>query len=1029
MQFNDLSSGTISAYEWDFPGGTPSTSTAASPTVTYNSPGVYDVSLTVYNGTLTNTLTLFNEIEIFGQPQAGFDFFVNGRDVDFFGDLSVYADSYFWDFGDNNTSTLENPQHTYACDSLFNVTLTIENGCDVSTLTRQVLIETLPEAGFESDIQEGCQPLTVNFMQKASKNAQTFDWEFHGGTPSTSNQPNPTVSYTTPGRYDVTLTVANNVGTDVITITDYITVHGLPVADFTSAINGLDVAFTSTSEYGSTFSWNFGDGNTSNVENPTHTYATGGTFNVSLTVSNPDCGSHTITKNVTITLLPTANVTTAGNTNGCATFDVQFQDASTNSPTAWAWTFQGGNPATSTDQNPMVSYANPGSFDVTLIATNALGSDTIVLNDFVTVDDVPTAAFTSNKMAGQVSFTNTSVRADTYSWDFGDGNTSTVQSPTHTYVNEGTYTVTLVTSNACGSSTTSSTIIVVLPPVAAIGIDPMEICPGETVTFTDNSSNTIDSRSWTFEGGQSPTGSAATETITYATPGRYDVTLIVSNSEGADTLTLTDAVIVKALPQAVFTTTQQGNQIIYNYTGASTDIITWTLPDGSTSMSNPLTIVANQNGDYTVTLSVSNDCGMDSQSNTTTVAVYPVATISIGQSTGCAPFTTTFSAPDFPDATYTWSFAGGTPSTSTEQSPSVTFTERGVYGATLTITNPYGTDNATEINAVTVEDVPTSIFTTAYDGIQLTTTNSSEYADSYLWNFGDGSTSTDATPSYQYQTNGTYDVSLTSINECGEITTSETVVIELLIPTIDVTSDVTAGCAPFVVNYTNNVPDTNVMIVWTFEGGTPSTSTEDNPTVVYDNAGIFDVTVMVSNAVGSNSRVFTEYISVESDPVANFDAMANGLEYTFIDMSSANVDEYIWDFGDGNTSNEANPVHTFATAGVYSVSLTVSNECGSHTFMTEVSAMPSSIENVFFSDFSVRPNPFTDQIVVGATLAYASKVKITILDNIGREVSSFDIDGVSTFSQNIEMRDQASGLYILVIQAEDNIITKKVIKQ
>lgn len=149
---------------------------------------------------------------------------------------------------------------------------------------------------------------------------------------------------------------------------------------------------------------------------------------------------------------PTANFV-ASATSGCTPFTVQYTSTSTGNPASYNWTFQGGTPGTSTAQNPTVTYNTPGTYNVTLIATNSAGSDSENKVGYVTVSAPPTATFTSTVNNWTVSFIPNAQGALTYLWDFGDGSTSTLPNPTYTYAScDANYTVTLTVTNACGTS-------------------------------------------------------------------------------------------------------------------------------------------------------------------------------------------------------------------------------------------------------------------------------------------------------------------------------------------------------------------------------------------------------------------------------------------------------------------------------------------------------------------------------------------------------------------------------------------------
>ncbi len=230
----------------------------------------------------------------------------------------------------------------------------------------------------------------------------------------------------------------------------------------TSGIAPLDVTFTdlSTGSGITSWSWDFGDDNTSSAQNPQHTYTAAGTYTVSLTVFNSDCDkTETKTAYVTVSEAPTADFTSDG-TSGDAPLTVAFTDQSSGTPTSWAWNF--GDGGTSTAQNPQHTYTAPGNYTVSLTANNGAGSDTMTKMDYISVSQAPapTSEFSGTPTAGNaplvVTFTDLSNGTPTsWLWDFGDGSTSTAQHPQHTYTAAGTYSVSLTATNGTGSDITT----------------------------------------------------------------------------------------------------------------------------------------------------------------------------------------------------------------------------------------------------------------------------------------------------------------------------------------------------------------------------------------------------------------------------------------------------------------------------------------------------------------------------------------------------------------------------------------------
>ncbi len=331
-----------------------------------------------------------------------------------------------------------------------------------------------------------------------------------------------------------------------------------PVAAFsatpTSGKAPLTVAFTDQSTNTPTsWSWTFGDGGTSTLQNPTYVYNTAGTFNVTLIAAN-GYGSSTLMKQAYVTVTPkTPPVAafSATSTSGKAPLTVSFTDQSTNNPTSWSWSF--GDGGTSTLQNPTYVYYAAGTYTVTLTATNGDGSNTTVVQNLVTVTPKtpPVAAFsatpTSGKVPLSVAFTDTSTNNPTsWSWSFGDGGTSTLQNPTYTYNTAGTYSVTLTVTNAGGSNTIVMQNLVTVtpktPPVASFSAAPTSGKVPLTVTFTDQSTNNPTSWSWSF--GDGGTSTLQNPSYMYYTAGTYNVSLTVSNADGSNTLTQQNLITV-----------------------------------------------------------------------------------------------------------------------------------------------------------------------------------------------------------------------------------------------------------------------------------------------------------------------------------------------------------------------------------------------------------------------------------------------------------------------------------------------------
>ncbi len=952
VQFTDQSAGTVNTRSWTFPGGSPPTSTLANPTVTWNTGGTYNVSLTV-NGP-GGSSTKSQQVVIIPQPVANFTASVSGLTVTF-NNTSQNATSYSWDFGDGGTSNEQNPVYTYFTAGIYLVTLTVQNDCGTSVKT--LLVNTAPEADFSADPTQGCASLVVQFTNESSNNATTYLWQFPGGLPSNSSQPNPVVVYANSGNYSVTLTAINSSGTSTITKTNYIQVQSVPASNFNYAINGLTVNFTAQSPGATSYLWNFGDGNTSTQMNPTHTYSVGGNYTVTLTSSNI-CGSTTATKTVGLTPPPTANFS-ADQTNGCADLSVTFYNESSANADSISWFFPGGSPAASSLDTVTVTYSNRGSFSVTLIAINAGGKDTLTLQNYINVDDVPEGSFTASVNGAQVSFDNTTQYANSYSWNFGDGNSSSEQEPVHTYSADGVYTVTLISTNACGNDTVTQQVTIVTPPAAGFSASPLTGCASLSVQYTNQSSNNATSFQWFFPGGDPSSSTEEDPLVVYNLPGTYSATLIAINSAGNDTLEQINYVVVNTVPAAGFSASTNGFTAAFTNSSNGATGYTWDFGDNNSSNEPNPTHTYAADGVYTVTMIATNACGPDTATQTVTIVTPPSANFSAAPPTGCAPLTVAFTNESSENAvTFQWEFAGGTPAASTEENPVVTYETPGVYSVTLIVGNPAGSDTITLQEIISVAGAPEAAFTAAPSGASVQFDNDSNGATSYSWDFGDNSSSNEADPLHTYQADGDYTVVLIATNACGSDTVVQTVTIATP-PQAGFSAPAASGCAPLSVAFVNESSENASGFQWYFPGGMPESSTEENPVVMYAVPGAYDVTLIVENPQGTDTLHRIEYIQVLSLPTAGFDQTVNGATVQFTN-SAQNATAYSWDFGDNNSSNEANPNHTYTADGVYTVVLTVSNDCGTASFSSEITIVTPPLA-AFSADQSAGCAPFTAQ--------------------------------------------------------------------
>ena len=1049
VTFTDISTNSPTSWSWSFPGGTPSTSTAQNPTVTYNSQGSFNVTLTATNSAGSDTETKANFVLVGSTPVSAFSHTSNLNIVSFT-DLSTGIPSnWLWDFGDGNTSTDQNPTHAYAVGGTYFVSLIVSNSCGTNTSSTTITVGSpapVLNAEFTSNPTSPiCTGTTVNFTDLSTGSPVGFSWSFPGGTPSFSGAQNPSITYNTPGVYDVSLTILSFLGVDTETKVGYIVVTNTgATADFSHTNNNNFFNFTDLSSNANSWFWEFGDGNTSTLQNPSHTYAVGGTYTVKQTASN-GCGSNTKTKTVFASgggTAPTANFN-SNHTNPTCSGSINFTDTSTGSPTSWSWSFPGGSPSSSTAQNPTINYTSPGTYNVTLTATNATGTDTEVKNGFVVVSSGPNAGFTFTTNNLTATFTNNSSNASTYLWNFGDGISSAAVNPIHTYAAAGTYNVTLTAVGSCGTNTTSQSVTVTAAPTGPTANFTSNhsnpICGGTVVNFTDISTGNPTSWSWSFPGGTPSSSTLQNPTVTYNTAGTRNVTLTATNANGSDTETKFGYIVVSANPTAGFSSTTNNLTATFTNTSANATSYSWNFGDGNTSTAVNPTHTYSAAGTYNVTLTATNACSSDNTSQAVTVTAPPAGPN--------ANFTSNHSNPicggtvvNFSDistgnpTSWSWSFPGGSPSSSTLQNPSVTYFAPGARNVTLTVSNAGGTDTETKFNYVVIASGPTANFSSSATFNTVNFTNSSSNATSYSWSFGDGNTSTATNPTHTYAAAGTYNVTLVATNACGSNTSSSPVTV--MMPGVAPTASFTSGhtnplCSGSSVSFTSTSTGNPTSHSWSFPGGSPGISSATNPTVNYSSPGTYNVTLTVSNSSGTNTKTEIGYVVVTSSgPTAMFSSSgAGGTALAFQNLSTGGATSYSWSFGDGNTSTATNPVHTYPFYGIFQVTLTASNACGSNTFSTFVFVTGSLLTGIDdlenFESINVFPNPSDGQFTIEATGISAKQMKFSILNNLGQVIHRDIDDFTSGYLRKDFQLDLAKGLYIIQMEVEGETLLKK----
>jgi PKD repeat protein len=449
--FSDLSSikGNIYlSYSWDLGDG--SSANQSNPSHTYSSPGTYDVKQTVISAFgCTDIVT--KSVKVYAKPKVRYANTTAcvGQPITFRDSSETEGTivSWFWKFPNGLKRTIANPTYTFTKAGTYTITygVSVSTGC-MDTVDQIIIVNDLPKASFT--YKAGCLGSPTTFTNTSTGTNLQYFWDFGNGVTSTDKNPDQT--YFVSQNYTIKLTVLSDAGcTDVHTIT--FTPAASPKARFNyqPACVNTPMRFTDSSDYVSSFQslkWDFGDKGTSTNGTPTHVYTAPGKYMVTLRVVNSAGCADSIQKEVEVFDAPVA----AFDANTvCEGSPTAFTDKSSSSAGAisYSWNF-GDNSSASTDKDPTHTYAEAGTYSVTLNINSLSCSDTKTMD--VTVFKSPSATFTFKATGKKVVFTAGSTNYKSYTWYFGDGDSSNEMNPTHIYPDLSNKIVKLVVTDENG---------------------------------------------------------------------------------------------------------------------------------------------------------------------------------------------------------------------------------------------------------------------------------------------------------------------------------------------------------------------------------------------------------------------------------------------------------------------------------------------------------------------------------------------------------------------------------------------------
>jgi PKD repeat protein len=784
------------------------------------------------------------------------------------------------------------------------------------------VVAQTPTANFTATPLSVCAGSTVTFTNTSTANGASpivFNAWFFGDGDSLVAQ-TATHVYDTPGTYPVTLVVTNSNGTaDAEVKPGYITVKPAPTASFSILGQGctvpLTLTFNNTSSPGSP-SWNFGNGQTSNVTNPpSQTYNSVGTYPISLTVTNPTTGcSSTVVQQIAV-----SNYQAGINLPSvvCIGQEVSFSDNSTAGANTWNWNF--GGQGSSTDQNPTFTFNTAGTFNIQLASQNTASGCSGSTSQSITVQPTPTPSFTgtplTNCAPSVVNFVNTSTGGVSYTWNFGNGQTFTgTTPPSQTYPINGSFPVslTMTTSTGCTGTTTIPAYINVTDVEAGFTASVTGGCAPLTVSFTSTStspnptSNPIVSYSWNFGNG-SPVSTLQNPPAQVYQVGVYDVTLTVTTQTGCTaTYTASEYIKVGLINSVNFTVDTTVNCI---------------------------------KTDFEFTSSVS----------------------------------TTPSNPDSTEITYYWEFGdGGSDGTSTDQNPTYQFTSDTGYFSVMLVVDYRGCKDTLYIDSLIYINAPISKFTPAETlfcnpnslpvTLQITDDATHGVTDDdvqMIWKWDDGTPNTilddpqldDAdlgSITHDFASYGTYTVEQVIYNYttgCSDSTT-RTIDVSMVEPGFTLSNDsICQGDSLFMYDASSTwltPPNPHPLETWEFDMGnnTAPVIMGDTANYIYQSAGSYFIEMTVTNSVGCSDSITLPvtvlappFAVLSSDAAVGCDPFLVNFTNSSISLNGLALESFEYTFTDDSTTvtttSVGTPVsHVFNGTGTFYAELTATDVFG-----------------------------------------------------------------------------------------------------
>ena len=978
------------------------------------------------------------------------------------------------------------------------LTVTDENGCSGSIYKAgAILISPKPTADFSINKANKCGTGNVIFSATAGViggSIANYAWDINNDGTIESTQKDYTYNFTTAGTYNIALSVSSDLQCSSTKVIKQVTFNANNAIDFTfsGSCMGQALNFTDkSSASGIQWAWDFDNDGIidNNTQNPSFSYSTAGLKTIKLKVTYSDGCEKELTKTITINgATPSFTYSTA---LACPpTYTIEFTSSSTaaigSNITAYAWDFDNNGTTDDTNSNPSHDFNAVGTFPVRLSITTDKGCSYSLVSS-VTIDStvVDLKVDTASGCAPLLTtftpiYKNLMDPIVAYNWNFGDGQSSTLVNPSHNYTLAGEYDVTLsvTTSKGCIAQKKKLKMVVIGSPPAITNITYSQAskCQKSPVVFLANVNNKIDQLIWDFGDNSTfiQTLKPATKDTTalishqYLTPGIQTIK-VKAYSNGCESLAdfILGGIQINE-PTASFKASSNIEckiptaNITFKNNSISADANTiwdWNFGDGTPNASTKSpSHIYNKAGDFKVMLTVTNTLtGCDAKDSTMIYVTTVNPKFSANNIQPCVLDSVVFtnlikanSSANYKAASYSWDFGdpnSGPSNLSVDSIAKHRFSSPGKYSIKLKVTETRAcTDSVLMVDYIDVKG-PIVHFTNNQKQIcsgtivsfkdsttKTLTDNANPALNSFLWNFGDGSTSTLNNPTHTFNGVGNYTVKLevTDNNGCtNEKSITNSVIVPAVISGFSTTRDSYCTDNSSLINFTNTAVGTITSYDWDMDGdgnfeiiNGASTQTRTFPT-----KGIYLIQQRVTSDLGCQNTFSKKITIVDGTagivlPDKNLGCAPAQAILQASDSASI-VSSYLWDFGDSKTSTLRNPTHDYLKPGKYTITLTevltggcskstsisveVGGAVGTFSYTTVPSCTPYTVtlnaENLFgvgtlvwdFGDGSTTTEKLgkgiSSKSITHTYNSSGSKLPILILKDstCGNSVSLFDL--------------------------------------